>query len=156
MCCGGVKIYCSLKKKDPGELQPDPRDLVLLEAQDQNGHAKENKRRERPAVSVPWLQKTKYITGIVEDSMRTRSEKETRYLDFPLFVWYTEFIEISGKEAEESREEQIEIINNTFEAAKRAPVHPTKPNMKAVEILEVFPNFELWPNTQVLCLFSFS
>jgi RNA polymerase II-associated factor 1 len=44
------------------------------------------------------------------------------------------------------RDEQIEAILYTFEAAKALPVHPTNPELTPTEILPVFPDFELWPN----------
>jgi len=37
-------------------------------------------------------------------------------------------------------------INDTFEAAKGLPVHPTNPRLKPVEILPLLPDDELWGN----------
>ena len=51
------------------------------------------------------------------------------------------------------RESQILAINKTFESAKK-PItsHPGKPGVKPVEILPVFPDFDLWkyPFAQVM------
>lgn len=51
------------------------------------------------------------------------------------------------------RENQILAINKTFESAKK-PItsHPGKPGVKPVEVLPVFPDFELWkyPFAQVM------
>lgn len=51
------------------------------------------------------------------------------------------------------RDSQILAINKTFEAAKKEITsHPGKPGVKPVEILPVFPDFDLWkyPFAQVM------
>lgn len=40
------------------------------------------------------------------------------------------------------REKQIQAIEESFKAAKLAPVHQTNPNLKPVEILPLLPNFD--------------
>lgn len=45
------------------------------------------------------------------------------------------------------REDQIKAIENTFDYIKSfTPQHPTKPHLTPVEVFDVFPNFDLWPN----------
>jgi RNA polymerase II-associated factor 1 len=51
-------------------------------------------------------------------------------------------------------EGQIRAVEDTFEAAKRIPVHPTNPSLQVVEILSVFPDFDLWPNAYTEVVFD--
>jgi RNA polymerase II-associated factor 1 len=57
-----------------------------------------------------------------------------------------------------SREGQIKIIEHSFLAASKVNLlnlrHPTKPNVKAAEIIPVFPDFENWPNVYALSSFD--
>jgi hypothetical protein len=47
-------------------------------------------------------------------------------------------------------EEQILArIEDSFHAAKQPPVHPSKPLLKAVQVLPVLPNTECWENSYV-------
>jgi len=43
-------------------------------------------------------------------------------------------------------EEQIEVIEKTFEDVQRKPKHPTNPSIQALEVIPLFPNFELVSN----------
>ena len=45
-----------------------------------------------------------------------------------------------------SRSEFLKAVDDTFEAAKEEPVHPSKPELRPVEILPVFPDEDLWAN----------
>lgn len=52
---------------------------------------------------------------------------------------------------EESFESQLQAIEETFKLAKEADnlstlKHPTKPHLKAVESIAIFPDFNLWEN----------
>ena len=43
-----------------------------------------------------------------------------------------------------SIEEQVKTIEDSFEASKRLPVHPTKPGLTPVNITPFFPDHEHW------------
>lgn len=49
---------------------------------------------------------------------------------------------------------QIKAINQTFTAAAKASLsslkHPTNPDLKPLEIIPIFPDFENWPNQYYL------
>lgn len=49
---------------------------------------------------------------------------------------------------------QIETIEASFKAATAPPVHLTKPHLKPVEVLPVFPDFERWPQNLVQVTFD--
>lgn len=64
---------------------------------------------------------------------------------------------ITGTEAAEKKllrnppgfgsvEELASKIERTFEAAKKPPVHPSKPSMKAKRVLDIVPDAVLWAN----------
>ena len=56
------------------------------------------------------------------------------------------------------REQQIEVIEESFRAAKLRPKHLTKPELEAVEILPLVPDFERYnfnlPCVDALVLFQ--
>lgn len=54
-----------------------------------------------------------------------------------------------------ARDEQIKAIEDTFDAAKRTPVHPQNPKLTVKEVLPLYPDFELWPNTYVTSFTDF-
>ena len=41
-------------------------------------------------------------------------------------------------------EAHIEAIEKSFEQAQKPPVHPTKPELKAVEVFDILPGEDLW------------
>jgi hypothetical protein len=47
---------------------------------------------------------------------------------------------------EDDKQKQIQLINESFEAAKLPPKHPTNPKLRAEEILPLFPDEDLWGN----------
>eukprot|EP00930_Biecheleria_cincta_P001396 TRINITY_DN102536_c0_g1_i1.p1 TRINITY_DN102536_c0_g1~~TRINITY_DN102536_c0_g1_i1.p1 ORF type:complete len:444 (-),score=90.67 TRINITY_DN102536_c0_g1_i1:18-1316(-) len=53
-----------------------------------------------------------------------------------------------------SVDELAEKIEKTFEAAEEAPVHPTKPSLKAKRILPIVPDAVLWSNKYVQIFFD--
>jgi RNA polymerase II-associated factor 1 len=51
-----------------------------------------------------------------------------------------------GANFEDDRTKQIQQINDSFEAAKTNPVHPTNPKLKPAQILPLLPDEDLWGN----------
>eukprot|EP01114_Cavostelium_apophysatum_P018236 TRINITY_DN5601_c0_g1_i1.p1 TRINITY_DN5601_c0_g1~~TRINITY_DN5601_c0_g1_i1.p1 ORF type:complete len:419 (+),score=94.45 TRINITY_DN5601_c0_g1_i1:78-1334(+) len=127
--------------KAPSEVTLEDEDIAIVDPKEQveNGTTKSpsmKRRTESPrSFSAPFLKKSTYITGAA-DSIRIKPDAiETkpgwRYKD---------------KAREMQRDEQIHAIEQTFEACRLPPKHPLNPNLTAVEVLPVFPDFDLWPN----------
>ena len=57
-------------------------------------------------------------------------------------------------EKQDTLDAKIRPIDETFELNKRPPVHPTNPSLKPVEILPVFPDFELWPTRYIEAVYK--
>lgn len=55
---------------------------------------------------------------------------------------------IAEDEAEDEEVEPYEEVERSFEKAKETPQHPTNPNVHAVEVLPVLPDFDWWPDQQ--------
>ena len=99
--------------------------------------------RERPI--VPWLRRPEYISA----KAKTFGDKKKQ-------------IDVNGDSTDDvqhkdgllrdlsSRQNQINAIEQTFKAVAKASLgtikHPTNPNLKAVEMVPIFPDFEYWPN----------
>jgi len=125
---------------NPADRVLAPEDQELLQESSTSLAQKPAKRRiEEIRSNVSWLRKTEYIS--MDDSSSRRG---------------------SGRVSEGVRikeelmvslgiEQQIEQIEETFARAKEPPVHATNPDLTPIEILPIFPNFDLWPNiyTQV-------
>ena len=87
---------------------------------------------------IPWLRKFDYLTSEMSDE---RAPKQTGRPRKTMFL-----------EDENSR--TADRISETFEQAQNLPKHPTKPNVIAKEIYEIFPNFEMWPKTYHSVIFD--
>jgi hypothetical protein len=128
----------------------------------ENGNSSTSKKRRMEMIRpvVPWLQKTKYMTGTETETPKLKIVGvETKFVLIQLL--YTHFSSPIAKlqdKKDNNREEQIKAIEETFEFAQNPPVHPTRPDLKAEQILPVFPNEESWPNkyhsTNVILLFA--
>lgn len=123
----------------------DPADEKLLEEDILTPH--DSKRSRHHSRSVSWLRRTEYISteqtrfqpqvmdkveAKVGFSIKKSLKEETLYMD---------------------RESQIKAIEKTYDDAK-LPIekHHSKPNVVPIEILPVFPDFQLWkyPCAQVM------
>lgn len=99
-----------------------------------------NMREPRPTVS--WLRKTEYLTS--EESLPRFNKKgiETR----PLWK--------HKDERQDTVDAKIKVIEDGFEVTKRPPTHPTNPSLKPVEVLPVFPDFELWSTRYIEAVYK--
>eukprot|EP00242_Pyramimonas_sp_CCMP2087_P005226 CAMPEP_0198200456 /NCGR_PEP_ID=MMETSP1445-20131203/3465_1 /TAXON_ID=36898 /ORGANISM="Pyramimonas sp., Strain CCMP2087" /LENGTH=482 /DNA_ID=CAMNT_0043870531 /DNA_START=307 /DNA_END=1755 /DNA_ORIENTATION=- len=96
-----------------------------------------------------WLMKTQYISnedapkqaGITEKTMKEMRNRAAA-------------AEAAAGQLEDVLETQIETIEASFKAATALPVHLTKPHLKPVEVLPVFPDFERWPQNLVQVTFD--
>lgn len=114
-------------------LAPEDERLLHPAAAGANNVKAAKRRADRP--SVPWLQKTKYISSQVSMEIpRPRTDVHERRRG-----------EFQEDQQANSKEAQVELIDRSFEAAKK-PVHPTNPALRPVQVLPVFPNFDLWQN----------
>lgn len=115
----------------------DPADAALVEAAQQVAGGPRAKSRE-----VSWLMYTKYITDHVEnrdakvDVVRDREEEDQ---------------ETGGN----PRETLIRDIQRGFAAVQKDPVHPTKPELKPVEVVPLMPGFDNWANDYVEVVFDY-
>jgi len=93
-----------------------------------------------------WLMNTQYISGGTIKARTGLSEKEMKRRKLAAAGGLD-----SAAEVELSQVEQIEA---SFEAAKKVPVHPTKPGLKVAKVLPVLPDFERMPMDYVRMLFD--
>ncbi|TPP65836.1 RNA polymerase II-associated factor 1 [Fasciola gigantica] len=123
------------------KLHPD--DERLLE---DDTPAAINARKSRHQKSVSWLRRTEYISTELYNRWN-KSEKVESKLGYSVKRHLNEEI------VYRDRESQINAIEATFKAARK-PVtkHYSKPNVHAVEVLPVLPDFALWryPCAQVI------
>jgi len=111
----------------------DPKDLALLSDTLLTEESSFQQKVKRPTVT--WLRKTEYIANTPISAGNTQSGS-------------------SQTEGEKPRRDQdddhlmnkIQNIEESFKAAKSAPKHPHDRTLKPVEVLPVFPDFELWAN----------
>ena len=85
--------------------------------------------------------------------MERREHGESSYL---LYSFSNYKLQRAGAQSRDidTLEGQIRAVEDTFEAAKRVPVHPTNPALRPVEVLSVFPDFTLWPNAYTEVVFD--
>jgi len=135
--------------------QPKPplgeEDTVILDIDVSAPASKTLRRGEALRPSVSWLRKhTEYISNdlseISKKSKREHPESKVGYASKKK----------GGKEGKRKRadEEVVEAIERGFERAKKPPVHPTNPQLTPVEIIPVFPDFDLWGNTYSQVVFD--
>ncbi|KAK9809112.1 hypothetical protein WJX72_009485 [[Myrmecia] bisecta] len=119
----------------PQEKLPLPsEDAALLEgdgdmAADTGTAAKVVRDRLRGSkAELSWLMRTTYISHEVQERKQPGAQKSASQAPGALQLI-------------EDREAQIAAIEASFEAAKHAPVHHTKPELQPVAILPVLPTF---------------
>ncbi|XP_039748297.1 RNA polymerase II-associated factor 1 homolog [Pararge aegeria] len=128
-----------------GNAQLDPADEKLLE--DDVLTPQDSKRSRHHAKSVSWLRRSEYIsteqTRFQPQSME-KVEAKVGYNVKKIFSEETLYMD---------RDSQIKAIEKTFEDNK-IPVekHYSKPGVTPVEVMSVFPDFEMWkyPCAQVI------
>lgn len=129
---------------EPGALL-DPADEKLLEEDILT--PQDSKRSRHHARSVSWLRRTEYIS-----TEQTRFQPQT--MDkVEAKVGYSIKKNLKNETLYMDRESQIKAIEKTFDdSLKPIEKHYSKPNVTAVEVLSVFPDFNLWkyPCAQVI------
>ncbi|CAH8641818.1 unnamed protein product [Heterobilharzia americana] len=121
-------------------LHPDDERLLEDEAPSVNA------RKSRHQKSVSWLRKTEYISTELYNRWNKSEKVESR-------LGYNVKRHLNEEIVYRDRESQINAIEETFRAARK-PIHKhySKPNVHAVEVLPVLPDFTLWryPCAQVI------
>lgn len=114
----------------------DPDDEKLLEEEPIN--LPDKKRTAHHNRNVSWLRRTEYISTEYNRSRTSNEMVETK-------VGFNVKKKFQGTDIYKDRESQIAAIESTFDAAQRPILrHPTKPNVTPVEVLPVFPDFQMW------------
>ncbi|VEL30985.1 unnamed protein product [Protopolystoma xenopodis] len=120
-----------------------PNDEVLLE--DDNPGVL-NSRTSRHQRYVSWLRKTEYISTEMYNRWSNTEKVESK-------LGYGIKKRLNEEPLYRDRESQLSAIEATFKAAK-SPIkaHYSKPNVHALEVLPVFPDYTLWryPCAQVI------
>ncbi|CAI2735789.1 unnamed protein product [Schistosoma spindalis] len=105
-----------------------------------------NARKSRHQKSVSWLRKTEYISTELYNRWNKSEKVESR-------LGYNVKRHLNEEIVYRDRESQINAIEETFKAAEK-PIHKhySKPNVHALEVLPVLPDFTLWryPCAQVI------
>jgi RNA polymerase II-associated factor 1 len=103
--------------------------------------------------SVPWLRRTEYIS--TERQVYGRNLKSGIESKMGLSVMKEEKLQ---KLLDMSVDDQIQHINQSFDSAKKALLstvkHPKKPDLEALEIFPIFPDFEYWPNPYLMASYD--
>lgn len=123
----------------------DPADEKLLEEDVLT--PQDSKRSRHHAKSVSWLRRTEYIS-----TEQTRFQPQT--MDkVEAKVGYSIKKSLTSETLYMDRDSQIEAIEKTF-ADSKIPIekHYSKPNVVPVEVLPLYPDFNLWkyPCAQVI------
>lgn len=102
----------------------------------------------RPRPAVTWLRRTNYLCN--EEDL---PQFKAKGVEAQPGVYK---LQRAGSVAHDlnTLDGQIRAVEDTFEAAKLPPTHPTNPNARPVEILPIFPDFTLWPNTYTEVVFD--
>ncbi|GBP42501.1 RNA polymerase II-associated factor 1 homolog [Eumeta japonica] len=123
----------------------DPADEKLME--DDVSTPQDSKRSRHHAKNVSWLRRSEYIS-----TEQTRFQPQTME-KVEAKVGYNVKKIFSEETLYMDRESQIKAIEKTFEDNKK-PIekHYSKPGVTAVEVMPVFPDFDMWkyPCAQVI------
>ncbi|ESO96428.1 hypothetical protein LOTGIDRAFT_115833, partial [Lottia gigantea] len=125
-------------------VYPEAEDEKLLE--DELNTPADSKRSRHHNTNVSWLRKTEYISTEYNRFIQKADKSEIR-------VGFKIKQKMRDDDMYKDRDSQIAAIEKTFDTAKEEIVkHYSKPNVKPVEVLPVFPDFKLWqhPFAQVL------
>lgn len=117
-------------------IYADSEDERLLEEEISTLH--DSRRSRHHNTSVSWLRKTEYISTEY-NRFTQKSDKHETKVGFKLKQIMRE------EDLYKDRDSQIKAIEKTFENAKsNIAKHYSKPGVTPVEILPVFPDFDLW------------
>jgi RNA polymerase II-associated factor 1 len=107
------------------------------------------KKRETARPNVPWLRKMEYMSqDYTHEAMYTRGRGDS--IESKMLL-----PKDTGQRSRDlPREQQREIIERTFAATREPPMHPKNKSLVPVEILPLFPSFDLWENDYVQVVFE--
>ncbi|PKU86137.1 protein PAF1 homolog [Dendrobium catenatum] len=108
------------------------------------------RKKERPTEKgVSWLVNTEYISSLSMDTAKTSmSEKQAKEMRQSR-EGRNQFLENLN-----SREKQIQAIEESFKASNLPPVHQTNRSLKPVKIMPLLPDFERYDDRFVLASFD--
>lgn len=135
---------------DPDAYKIDPNAQLSIEdeylLEDEVNIPIDPKRPRHNKQSVTWLRKTEYISTEYNRFAQSANRAEAR-------VGFNIKKQLKDDLLYKDRESQIKAINDTFEfAMKPITQHYSKPGVEPLEILPIFPDFEMWkhPCAQVI------
>eukprot|EP00741_Cyanophora_paradoxa_P002662 tig00000615_g2583.t1 len=117
----------------------DPADAAILSADAPAAEAAAAGRKGKQRPNVSWLYRNVYMSNEGESSKRASRPSADKAVEVEAVV---------------TRESQIQNIENTFNAAKQAPVHPTDRTLVPEVVVPIFPDLELWPNQYAHIVFD--
>lgn len=129
--------YAAFNRKDWSSALLDV-DRALLPTSAELGGDKASRSISKSKPVVPWLRRTVYLGG--EGHNRNTGNKLIALEDDAQSALDRE---LQNMPSLETIKTNIEL---SFQAAQEPPVHPLDPHLTPVEVYEVFPDFELWPN----------
>lgn len=130
--------YTAFNRKDWSSALLDA-DRALLPTSAELGGDKANRSISKSKPVVPWLRRTVYLGG--EGHNKSTGNKLIALEDDAQSALDRELQNMPSLETIKSN------IELSFQAAQEPPVHPLDPHLTPVEVYDVFPDFELWPNT---------
>ncbi|CAI6004902.1 unnamed protein product [Closterium sp. NIES-65] len=96
--------------------------------------------KERPTdAGLSWLVHTQYISAAGSGS----APKKALAVLLRSWLVHTQYISAAGSGSAPKKGGQIRYIEESFQAARKPPVHPSNPSLEAVEVLPVLPLFSL-------------
>ena len=165
MLVGGSTEWCQLRaglrcKLDAADPPPvDPRDLFMLEGVAGTANAAAN------GVNVSWLRKTEYIARDTLNPRYAGGNTLELYVqrvyssEPPLTPSTFDSKPVTEIPIDVSLEAQIHSIEATFRPIDEPLIlatlkHPTKTKLEAVEVFELLPDSDLWPNVYDVIRFA--
>ena len=136
-------LHPELYRVPENPLPIDPADAALLVDEDAAAAGGRGSAKARSVAALPWLMNTQYISNDLYTKSTAPGISEKRMKKIKRDAELAE-----GGEADvpdlSDKGKAVEAIERGFEAARQPPRHRSKRHLKAVEVLPVLPDFELW------------
>lgn len=131
--------YTAFNRKDWSSALLEADRALLPTSAELGGADKSSRMISKSKPVVPWLRRTVYLGGeghnkMAGNKLQALEDDAQSALDR----------ELQNMPSLETIKANIEL---SFQAAQEPPVHPLDPHLTPVEVYDVFPDFELWPNT---------
>ena len=132
---------------DPNQLDPEDRALLM------NPLDVKDSKTSRPRPIVPWLRRTEYISSDSKQYGRLADNSvETK---MGISIMKDDKLKTIMSQTIQDR---IEAIEESFVKAAKVNLatlkHPSDPNLTAMEMVPIFPDFEFWPNEYTLASYD--